>query len=102
MHVEEHDAVAFADRRAVDAGERSARGVDRARGDVSRDDGVRNAREAAVPEMHVGPAHLGSLGSDQCGAVRQIRTRKRSELDRRAWRGHHRREDIGHAVYVIL
>ena len=102
MHVEKDHAIPFVDRRAVDAGERSARRVDHAGRDVSWNDRIRHAGEPAVPEMHVGAADFGTFRAKERGANREIRTGEMAELDRRAWRGHHRGENIGHAVYVIL
>ena len=44
--------------------------------DVARDDRVRHAGKPAVPEMHVGAAHLRARRAQQRGAGRQIGTRR--------------------------
>ena len=59
VHVEEDDRVPFANRRAVDAGQRTSRGVDDARRNMARNDWIGHTRETPVPEMHVRAADFG-------------------------------------------
>ena len=104
MHVEEHDAIALAERRAVDAVQRPAH---RRRATPAEtwpgNDRIRHAGEPAVPEMHVGAADLRPRGPQQRAARRADRARELADLDRLPRRGHDRGEDaVAHAVYVIL
>jgi hypothetical protein len=103
MHVEEDDAVPFANRRSVDAGKRPARGVHGAGRDMTGSDRVWDAGEAPVPQVHIGAADFRTRGPQQRGAARKIGSGKPAQLDWCARRGHHRGEDaVAHAVYVIL
>ena len=72
MHVEEHDAIAFAERRPSMPGQRTARGIDDAGRDVPGNDRIRHAGQPAVPQVHVGAAHFGARGAQQRRAGRQI------------------------------
>ena len=74
MHVEEHGTIPFADGRAVDARQVTARLLDHAGGDVAGNDGVRHARQPAVPEMHVSAADLRTQRAEERGPLREIRT----------------------------
>ena len=54
VHVEEHDAIAFPQGRAVESGERAADGVEDAGRDVARDDRIRDAGELPLPQVPLG------------------------------------------------
>ncbi len=103
MDVEEDRPIALTDRRAVDARQWSARGIDRPGRHVARNDRIRHARQTAVPEMDVRAADLRARCPQQRRSWRKIGARKRPHLDGLSRRGHHGRENIGaHGVYVIL
>jgi hypothetical protein len=103
MHVKKHDAIAFMKRRAVDAGQRPAQRIDHARGDVTRNNGIRNACKPAVPEMHVGAAHFGTGGAQQSAAWWKIGSGELANLNGLSWSGHHRGEDAcAHTVTLSL
>ena len=99
MDVEEDRTIAFAKRAAVEPAQRAANRLERAGGHVAGDDRIRHAREPAVPEVHVGAAHLGARGAQQRGAGRQIGTRELAHLDGPPGGRHHGGEDaIAHGV----
>jgi hypothetical protein len=103
MDVEEDDAVALAQPRAVEARERTSDFVERADGDVSRNNRIRDSGQAAVPQVHVGAADLGADRAEQRAARCQIRFRKFTDLDRPVRRYHDGGKDgIAHAQYSTL
>jgi hypothetical protein len=93
MHVEERDAIAFAQIRSVEAAQRAANHVESSGCHMSRDDRVRHPGEPAVPEVHVGAADLRSDGAQQRCSGREIRPIERSNLNRPPRTGHHGGED---------
>ena len=79
VHVEEHRAIAFAQRRAVERLDRPANRFEHAGRDVTRNNRIRHAGEPAVPEMHVGAADFRSRGAQQRCAGRQDRDERTRE-----------------------
>ena len=82
-------------RAAANVRNRSAHALERAGADVARNDRIRHAGQAAVPEMHVGAADLGQRRAQERAAGRQIRFGKLANLDRRARRRHDGSKDQG-------
>src|SRR6185436_6840667 len=94
---------ALAERHAVDSLHAAANRLERAGRDVARDDGIRHSGEAAVPEMDVGPTHLGAGRSQQSAPLSQLRARELPDLDALTGTGQDRGQDaLAHEVYVIL
>ena len=93
VHVEEHRAVPFAERRAVHALQRPADRREHACRDVPGNDRIRNAGQPPVPQVHVGAAHFSPLGLQQGTGSREIGPRELANFNRLARRGHHRRQD---------
>ena len=102
MHVEEHRAIAFAERAAVDALERSTNRVERPRRDVAGNDGIRHTGEAAMPEVDIGAAHFGARRSKKRALRGKVGPWELSNLDRLARRGHHRGQDAGFHGRTLL
>ena len=95
MHVEEHQAIAFDDGRAVHAAHVTTHlGGDTDR-HVAGNDGERHARQASVPDVHVRAAHLRIQRAEQERARLERRFRKLAQLDRYARRRHHGSNDRG-------
>ena len=93
VHVEEHGAIAFAQHRAVEPGERPANRFEHAGRHVAGNDRIGHAGQTAVPQVHVGAADFRSRRAQQRCARRKIGTSELADLDRLTRGGHHRRED---------
>ena len=93
VHVEEGHAITFAQSGSIECTQRSAHGLQRARGHVTGDDRIGNTAQTPVPEMHVGAAHLRSFGAQQRSPRGQIRCRELAQLDGLTRRWHDGSED---------
>jgi hypothetical protein len=103
MHIEEGDAIAFAKRVAFDISERTSDPIQRACRDMAGNDRVWDARQTAMPQMHIGPAHLGQCGVQQRTPDWKFRLSELSNLYRRVWSRHHRSKHVSrHHEYDIF
>jgi hypothetical protein len=93
MHVKKDRAIALAQGVAVQTGERPPDLMKRAGRNMARNDRVRHAGQASVPQMHVGAADFRACRTQQRPTGRQIGTVELSDFDRLEGCWHHCGQD---------
>ena len=93
VNVEEHDAIAFANRGAIHAANGAAQLVGDADRDVAGNDWIRHAGEPAVPQVDVGAADLRVKRAQKRGSGFERRFVELTQLHGLPRARHHRRED---------
>lgn len=93
MHVEERHAVTFVQRRTVEATQRTSHRLQHAGRDVAWNDGIRHAAQAAVPQVDIRTADLGSFGPQQGRSRFQIRCGEFTDVDGGMRRRHDGRQN---------
>ena len=88
MHIEERNPVAFTKRGAGHVRELAASLLQCAGRHVTGDDGIRDATQPAVPEMHVRAADLGERGFEERASNRRIGLGELADFDTGPRRGH--------------
>lgn len=103
MHVKEDGAIAFAKLGAINAAERTVNRFQNAGRYMPWNDWIRNTRQAAVPQVHVGATHFRTYGTEQRGAVWHVGAVELAYLNRPPRTGHDSGKDaVTHGVRYPL